>query len=98
MGPTVAGEVEGWLTLADAATPDVAGGILTSCEDEGREGERVEDIAHVHRLQVRTIMRDETDSCAFTGSACERVRSLRPTLVISPSRLYLRPEVGINVD
>jgi hypothetical protein len=35
------------------------GWILTSCEDERGESERVEDIAHIYRLEVRTTMRWE---------------------------------------
>lgn len=35
------------------------GWLLTSCEDERGESERVEDIAHIYRLDVRTIMRSE---------------------------------------
>ncbi len=64
--------------LAAVATSGAGEWILTSCEDEGGESERVEDIAHVYRLEVRTIMRDGNDSSATCASrmrrssACER--------------------------
>lgn len=69
--------------LAAVVTSGAGVWILTSCEDERGESERVEYIAHIYRLAMRTIMRDGSVSCASRmrrGSAYEATRLLRPRL------------------